>query len=228
MSIRDLTATEAQLKELLTIIPVAVQLNAFQQNTLAASLDETIGLDLTVRQWFERVNAVDKPEQEKLEILKDTVFRLRARLMQGELDRIIKERGWAIQGVFSNEEGQPSFAYTVGLCHSLNLELLQIGPVDVNTMSAILNDYAAALTSKDCTIEQLLEPTDRFIKGANGATYYSKLIRVSANEAREKYVRNTRGDNFAVYQVLVQDVDNYFPGDKDYDVEFDQGNLKRH
>lgn len=56
--------------------------------------------------------------------------------------RIIRQYGWFVQGVFPTKEGDPSFAYTIGLTEAGLPELLISGALDIKLMQDLLNDAA--------------------------------------------------------------------------------------
>ncbi len=217
-------ATPGQVATLKLLVPnIAELLNGYQLATLAENLERYItaipGKEVTLKTVLvsmQHHNAVTA------EGLVELVTLCNLRKLQSFMDDKIAQVGWGIQGV-GGDEDSPPFAYSVGMCLKVNLELIYIGPLSFPAMQDIINGYGNLIIKQNVPIEELLLPrTDVLKELTGGKVFYSKLVKVNGNKAREEHILQRRGEDFAVYQILVQDHNGKFPGEEGYNEKFRQ------
>lgn len=119
----------------------------------------------------------------------------------------IAEHGWAVQGVGAGD-GEPAFAYTVGLVDQGRPELVMFG-LPMNVMHVLLNDLAAS---------DLPAPGSLVHEVANMPLRLDVVDPARSSEFLTVAAAHARGTVDAV-QVVWPDREGRFPGDPGFDVE---------
>lgn len=217
------TATPGQIATVKLLVPgIDKILNEFQITTLAENLE----FNLTPSEKF-TILVKDALEGMVLdgvateENLTDIIIAINIPKMNAFFDEKIEEIGWAIQGVGADKDS-PMFGYTVGLCKSCNVELIFIGNLSFQAIEDIINRYGNLIRNEKIPFEELLKPRADILHGMGKREYLAKLVKVDADKARHNYIKVKRGEGFDVYQILIQDANNKFPGEEGYDENFRQ------
>lgn len=125
---------------------------------------------------------------------------------------LIKAHGWAVQGVFDNDDPAKNFAYTVGLTEAglpelwvATLSPVQGGALLNATVKTVLERFADVVSEGELDVEwsvpvRLRGPVSAEEAEANAATALYPHPRV-----------------VSVMQVLWPDTEGRFPGDDGYD-----------
>jgi hypothetical protein len=128
-----------------------------------------------------------------------------------DIDAVIDEHGWALQGVFGDGPGQPHFTYTVGLFDRLP-ELLCVGPC-AEISGPTLNALAEKLLARP-ELAQLGQRIE--LPGDAGVLPVIQLGAVDPRWRARYVLRATayhRTEDIEVLQVLAPDPDGRFPDD---------------
>lgn len=222
---KEPNATPGQIATVKLLVPgIDKMLNEFQINTLAENLEFNLtpkrDYTILVKDALKGLVVDGMADQKNLT---DIIIAINIPKMQDFFDKKIEEVGWAIQGVGA-DENFPTFGYTVGMCKSFGIELIFIGPLSFRAIEDIINRYGDLIKHKKIPLDELLKPREDVLSnmGKAGARYLSKLVKANAEKARYNYMNNRRGEDFDVYQILIQDVNNKFPGEEGYDENFRQ------
>lgn len=130
---------------------------------------------------------------------------------QDRIDEIINNHGHAVQAVFSNNEDEENFAYTIGLAPTRGYELVCVVNVSPSTMHYVLNDVAKILEHKP--------PQENLILEEILVNYPIKLTLACGTDVYDDYVIGAvrrYGREFKVWQVLIPDRDSVFPDEPGY------------
>lgn len=122
---------------------------------------------------------------------------------------VIEEHGWWV-GLLEEEEGQPSFAYTIGLFETFGHPELMVFGLPVGTMHGILNQCGA-----------LIRDGARFVDGSSSEDvlngYTVRFRAVTAKESYAAYLGYASGfyaeRDFSVLQCVWPDKAHRFPGE---------------
>ncbi len=215
----DEEPTQQELDELKAIVPdIGELVNEFQRATLATNLNFILG-NKSVREWLKRHREVGICNNHSLV---DMVRAIRMDAVKAMVEQAtqeaIKKQGWAIQGVFSNDPNDHSFAYSIGAKDILGVEVFIHACMDTKVLGYFVNevlerlregeDHAAIETSKGakCTVGDGQQPSRlRVIKVPGEAALKANIFRLNP-EVPE-----------VVYQILLADANNALPGEGNYD-----------
>lgn len=138
----------------------------------------------------------------------------------------IAKTGWAVQGVFPNQDcpsSEGNFAYTIGLADKGLPELICTANLNLHTLGAFLNPVAQYMVD-NVKLPTDLEPLLQFNIGEKQARF--KLVLVNNLPAAcDKYMVQAKQyyPNLDIaYQLLVADGSNILPGEEFYDDNFTQ------
>lgn len=222
---KEPNATPGQIATVKLLVPgIDKMLNEFQISTLAENLEFNLTptQDYTVLVKDALKGMVVKGEATQKN-LTDIIISINIPKMNAFFDQKIEEIGWAIQGVGA-DKNFPSYGYTVGMCKTFGIELIFVGPLSFNAIQDIINRYGDLIKHKKIPLDELLKPREDVLAnmGKAGKRYLSKLVKTNAEKVRYNYIRNKRGEDFEVYQILIQDANNKFPGEEGYNEDFRQ------
>lgn len=135
-----------------------------------------------------------------------------------EIQKVIAKVGYAIQGVFPNEEGI-TVCYTIGLAPLLGAECIVAGPISLQTLYQTLRSNIDVLIENK---EQLSEK--EFIGGTllNGEDLRCKYVDVSNNQNVKDIITVRFTELNKVFQMYIGDKNNILPDEEGYDTSFDQ------
>lgn len=211
----ELTATPAQLAEVKLLVPqIAQRINEFQLDTIASNMDFLITPEVNVRQYLHLlVNSGTASADELVDIVRTVrMTQLRPR-MDAAVDHAIEQHGYAVQSVFT-QDNKPAFAYTIGLTEEVGFELMALAGHDHDLLAHVVGSYAD-LAKAHAHIE--MERNDIIKMAATpGYGVRTKCIPIDARVATADFVKQTRGDVKRVYQILIGDRNNLFPGEQGY------------
>ena len=130
------------------------------------------------------------------------------------LQRIVDEVGWAIQGVGAGEDF-PQFAYTVGLSKWNHPEVVMVG-LAFETMKHILNNVGFRVRDG-----QRFEPGQRYteIIGSTTETELTVGFRTCSNYDLN-FAKAMFGRDIPALQLLWPDTQNHLPGEPDFEARF--------
>lgn len=144
-------------------------------------------------------------------------------LVNADIEAKIKEFGYAVLGIFDTEnKGNPTFLYTVGLSNKLDFEIMICGNINMQIMHTIINQMAYDLQ------ESGINPLDKGIFGGasllDGSDLRCKYIDVTdhPNMKTDFVVRRCNDKDIKVYQMLFADGSNILPDEEGYDQKFKQ------
>lgn len=127
-----------------------------------------------------------------------------------ETTRIIREAGHAIRWVFDPDGMSPPFAYTVGLCDRPGRAYeLALAGLPAEHSGMILNNTVDQLVLDAIDPAEGLD-LDEVLVG------YPVRLRQATDTSAFTGMRALYGHQPVVWQILVPDVDGYFPGDERY------------
>jgi hypothetical protein len=216
-------ATPAQIATLKLMVPNIDQLlNEFQMETLATNLDTNLLPDEREPVLLKEVlPGMYRQGDATTEKLTELVVMINIPKVHNRFDEMIAKHGWAFMGVGGDRDWSPSI-YTIGLCKEYGLELLFIAPLNMTILQQVTTSYVNLIRDQKVPVEELLKPRSDILNGAGGRTFLAKLVKVNREKATENYVRVTRGEGFDVYQIVIQDANNKFPGEEGYNEDFRQ------
>jgi hypothetical protein len=131
-----------------------------------------------------------------------------------EMEAIIARVGWMVTAVFGSE-GEPEFAYTVGLAAKGWPELIVFG-LPPQTAMAVLNILAERLTDGKTVVRD--EPLDYVLEGAT-------VTVIDADRTKaDKYMHaaRNRDEQYRAAQVVWPDPQHRMPWDEGYDKRYAQ------
>jgi hypothetical protein len=218
----ELKATPAQLAEVKLLMPqIDKRINEFQLDVIASSLDHVLFRNVTVREYLPFMTKVARATTDDLVNLVRTInFAKLGPAIQQQIDTAIDLVGYAVQPVFASKEGDPSYAYTIGLNLRVGFELIIVAGFDVELLQTVINKYAAlALNHEHIELERndLLHMRRNEKYGVR-----TKCIPVEPMVVKQSHMRAIRGEVKRVYQILIADKNNIFPNESGYDQEWRQ------
>lgn len=135
-----------------------------------------------------------------------------------EIQKVIDQVGYAIQGVFPNEEGI-CVCYTIGLAPLLGAECIVAGQISLQTLYQTLRSNIDELIKDK---EQLSEK--EFVGGTllNGEDLRCKYVDVSNKHHLKNFMTVRVNEVNKVFQMYLADKNNILPDEDGYDISFDQ------
>lgn len=135
-----------------------------------------------------------------------------------EIQKAIDKVGYAIQGVFPNDEGI-CVCYTVGLTPLLGAECIVAGPISLQTLYQTLRSNIDELIKDK---EQLSEK--EFVGGTllNGEDLRCKYVDISNKQHVKNFMTVRVNEVNKVFQMYLADKNNILPDEDGYDTSFDQ------
>lgn len=129
-----------------------------------------------------------------------------SRELDAEFERLIKEFGWAIVGVFDFP-----FAYTVGASDLGLPEIIVTGLRDVKGCTAIINHLLTRIKNGEDPVSEEYAYTEV----SNFPCYLRKLTRSQMDDYMTVTIK--RQVNFEGYQLVYPDPKGIFPWEEGYD-----------
>lgn len=222
----ELTATPAQLAEVKLLVPqIDQRINAFQLDTIASNLDFLLNPDVTVRQYLHLlVSSGTASADELVDIVRTVRMTQRRPGMDAAVDRAIEQNGYAVQSVFAQDD-KPAFAYTIGLTAEVGFELMALAGHDHELLAHVVGSYADLAKAHEPMKQERNDVIE--MAATPGYGVRTKCIPIEARVATADFVKQTRGDVVRVYQILIADKNNLFPGEQGYSKTWPQPRLPR-
>ncbi|MFK3607868.1 hypothetical protein PVE_R2G0549 [Pseudomonas veronii 1YdBTEX2] len=217
-------ATPSQIAALKLQVPgIANLINEFQMSTLAANMTFELAPSVTVGAHLSQL-VVDGlvTEENLVDIVRVIRISLLGPSMAAEIDRVIQEQGYAVKPVFGGDDS-PSFAYSVGLTGTVGFELVSMAGMDHELNAYMVNAYSELAKAGELIENERSDLVE--LSSVPGQGLRTKCVQVDAAVAMAEHVCDVRGEVKRIYQVLIADKHNLFPGEEGYEEAFLQPRL---